>query len=77
MKRKVHHGQFDGTNIMRLSSRLHSNDPVAEAPPPDDWVPERTPSGFELLMRAPWNRSRRIWKGARVLRQNVPKLIHG
>ena len=73
--RKVHHGQFDGTNLIRLSSRLHSSEPAAEAPASDDWTPERTPSGLELLLRAPWNRTQRIWKGAGVLGQNVPKLL--
>lgn len=73
--RKVHHGQFDGTNIIRLLGRLHSTEPVAEAPPPDDWSPEHTPSALALLMRAPWNRTRRIWRGARILGQNVPHLL--
>jgi len=70
LARKVHHGQFDGTNIMRLSKRLHSAEPSA-----DEWSPERTPSGIELLMRAPLNRTRRLWKGAGVLGQNVPRLV--
>ncbi len=73
--RKVHHGQFDGTNIMRLSARLHSMEPEAPAPPPDDWSPEPAPSALELLLRAPWNRTRRVWKGAQVLQQNVPRLL--
>jgi WS/DGAT/MGAT family acyltransferase len=75
LAQKVHHGQFDGTNIVRLSSRLHSTEPTAEPPPRDDWSPERTPSGVELLMRAPWNRTQRLWKGAQVLGKNAPKLI--
>jgi WS/DGAT/MGAT family acyltransferase len=72
---KLHHGQFDGTNLMRLMRRLQATEPTPPPPPPDDWSPERTPSGFELLMRAPWNRTRRLVKGARVLRENVPKWI--
>jgi WS/DGAT/MGAT family acyltransferase len=72
---KVHHGQFDGTNIMRLSDRLHSTEPGATPAPKDEWKSERTPWGVELLMRAPWNRARRIWKGAQVLGKNAPNLL--
>ncbi|MDJ0847953.1 MAG: wax ester/triacylglycerol synthase family O-acyltransferase [Myxococcota bacterium] len=75
LARKVHHGQFDGTNIMRLSGRLHSADPEAGPPPPDGWSPEPTPSGLGLLLRAPWNRTRRVWKGVEVLRENASRLL--
>lgn len=72
---KVHHGQFDGTNVLRLSGRFHSTEPGTARPPADDWSPERTPSGLELLLRSPWNRARRAWRGAGLLRRNAPKLI--
>jgi diacylglycerol O-acyltransferase len=75
LARKVHHGQFDGTNIIRLSSRLHSAEIEAEPPPADHWSPDRTPSTLELLARAPWNRARRLLRGAQVFGQNAPRLI--
>ncbi len=75
LAQKLHHAQFDGTNLMRLMGRLHTLDPAAEPPPRDDWSPERTPSGLEMLLRAPFNRARRVFDGARVWGRNAPRLV--
>jgi WS/DGAT/MGAT family acyltransferase len=78
LARKLHHGQFDGTNIIKLLGRLHSTGPESDPPPAewsrDEWSPEHTPSTTELLLRSPWNRTRRVWKGLQVFGRNLPNL---
>jgi WS/DGAT/MGAT family acyltransferase len=71
---KVHHGQFDGTSIVRLFARLHSLQPVEDLPRAQEWTPERIPGALELLAWAPWNHYKLFWKRALVLWHNAPNL---
>ena len=72
---RVHHGQFDGTTALRLLNALHSDRPDAVGDvAPSSWSPERTPSGMELVLRAPWNLGERLWRTVTVTRTLAPTL---
>lgn len=72
---RVHHGQFDGTTALRLLNALHEDrpEPIDDTAP--SRTPERTPSGTELVMRAPWNLAGRMWRTATVTRTMMPTLV--
>ena len=71
---RVHHGQFDGTTALKLLHALHDDRPEAVDDPAPPWVPERTPTAPELLVRAPWHFAERMWRTAAVTRTIAPIL---
>lgn len=71
---KLHHAQFDGTNVMRLLSTLHS-DP---APIDDTHLREQkpaAPSRLTLLARSAWNNSTYPWRSAWTVGKNIPSIV--
>jgi diacylglycerol O-acyltransferase len=49
---KVHHSMVDGVSGAELLSAILDEQPDPEPAAPDDWRPERAPSGRELAVRA-------------------------
>lgn len=69
---KVHHAQFDGTNLFKLLSKLHSEesesntiDTVAKSEP-------RIPSRVGLMAMGVWNNYARVWRGSWRIGKNLP-----
>jgi WS/DGAT/MGAT family acyltransferase len=71
---RVHHGQFDGTTALKLLNALHTDRPEPVDDTVSSWAPERTPTGPELLMRAPWHFVERMWRTAGVTSTVAPML---
>ena len=62
---KVHHSMVDGVSGAELLSAMLDDEREPELPPPDDWQPERQPSGAELSVRAVGSRALSPFSGVR------------
>jgi WS/DGAT/MGAT family acyltransferase len=70
---KIHHAAIDGVSGSELVAAIHDARPDAlPAPPEKAWVPERTPTGPELLARALANNVTQPFRLGRALAQMVP-----
>ena len=70
---KIHHAAIDGVSGSELIAAIHDTRPDAQpAPPVKTWVPERTPSGPELLVRSLANNVTQPFRLGRALAQTVP-----
>lgn len=72
---RVHHGQFDGTTALGLLNALHRDRPQPADDPGPPWAPEPTPAAAELLVRAPWHVTRRMWRAATAAGTMVPTVL--
>ncbi len=71
---RVHHGQFDGKTALALMNSLHTDRPESSEDKAPPWTPDRTPSGPELLMRAPLHFGEWMWRAAGATRTIAPML---
>ena len=70
---KIHHACIDGVSGSEMMASIHDLTPEASVTPPEKpWVPEREPSGAELLARMAGNNVRQPFRLARVLGDTVP-----
>jgi diacylglycerol O-acyltransferase / wax synthase len=69
---KTHHALVDGVSGVDIATVLFDVKPVPEPPEPDDdWIPEREPSGAELLARDAAGLARAPVRFARRLEQAI------
>ncbi|MFN8948163.1 MAG: WS/DGAT/MGAT family O-acyltransferase [Alphaproteobacteria bacterium] len=72
---KVHHAAIDGVSGVDITNALHSLDPAGNVAPPDKpWIPERTPTSAELLVRAQLNVLNTPLRLARTVTNSAPGL---
>jgi len=72
---KIHHAAIDGVSGAELTAAIHDLEPDATPPPPkEQWLPEREPTGVELLSRTSINNLRQPFRLASVVAHSVPAL---
>ncbi len=70
---KVHHAAIDGVSGSELIAAIHDTTPDAKPKPPEKpWVPERTPSGSELIGRSLGGTVTSPLRVARLARRALP-----
>ena len=72
---KIHHAAIDGVSGAEIMAAIHDLTPDAEVErPPHPWVPERIPTGVELLSKAALNTFSAPAKFGKLLYRSVPPL---
>ncbi len=78
---KIHHAAIDGVSGVDITNAVHSLDPAgAVAGPEKPWIPERTPTSLELLLRAQVNALGTPLRLARTVAKSAPgiaKMVGG
>ena len=72
---KLHHGQFDGTNLRKFMFKLHTPLEQLDDGEGDSWLPDRHPSALSLLTRAAWHRYRWWWNSAAAVTKTLPGVV--
>lgn len=72
---KVHHAAIDGVSGAQIATAIHDLEADAEVDAPQSlWVPERVPTGVELLTRSAANSVRLPLKFGRLVARSAPAL---
>ena len=72
---KVHHAAIDGVSGAQIAAAIRDLDPASEVDGPSNaWVPERVPTGIELLTRSAVNTVGAPGKFGKLLYRSVPSL---
>jgi len=72
---KVHHAAIDGVSGAEMQGAIHDLSPNAEVEPPaDEWLPDRLPTGIELLTRSLATNAVKPFKFGRLLYRSAPPL---
>lgn len=72
---KVHHAAIDGVSGAQIAAAIHDLEPTSEVDGPNNaWVPERVPTGVELLTRSAVHTMAAPGKFGRLLYRSAPSL---
>ena len=72
---KIHHAAVDGVSGAEISAAIHDLEPESDVDGPErSWVPERLPTGVELLTRSAARSIRTPFKFGKLLYRSAPSL---
>ena len=72
---KVHHAAIDGVSGAQIAAAIHDLEPESEVDEPEQlWVPERIPTGVELISRSAFNTAQSPVKFGKLLYRSAPAL---
>ena len=72
---KIHHAAIDGVSGAEMAAAIHDLSPDSEVDEPlEEWVPERRPTGVEMLTRSLAGNIRKPVKFGRLLYRSAPSL---
>lgn len=72
---KIHHAAIDGVSGAQIAEAIHDFQPESHVEGPEDiWVPERVPTGIELLTRSAVNTAGLPLKFGKLMYRSAPAL---
>ena len=72
---KIHHAAIDGVSGAEMAAAIHDLSPDAEVDEPlQEWVPERLPTGVEMLTRSAIRSAQAPMKFAKLIYRSAPAL---